>query len=112
MQFEVLPMKLKFLFAIIISFFLIYSVPAQNPPPAPPPSKGYLLWPGDEITGKVLGETDFDFVATVNEEGKIEVPFSDKAIVAKCKTERELRTEITELLGKKSKSVSPSTFPV
>ena len=78
---------------------MFYAIPAQKLPAAPPPSKGYLLWPGDEVTGKVMGEQDFDFVATVNEEGKIEVPFSDKAIVAKCKTERELRSEITTLLG-------------
>jgi protein involved in polysaccharide export with SLBB domain len=93
-------MKLKFLFLAIITFFLFQAVPAQSLPPAPPPSKGYLLWPGDEITAKVIGESDYDFVATVNEEGKIEVPFSDKAIVAKCKTERELKTDVTELLGK------------
>src|SRR5580765_7675122 len=93
-------MKLNFLFAIIISFLLYCAVPAQTMPVAAEPSKGYMLWPGDEITGKVLGEPEFDFVATVNEQGKIELPFSDKAVVARCKTEKEVRTEITELLGK------------
>ncbi|MEP6787186.1 MAG: SLBB domain-containing protein [Acidobacteriota bacterium] len=93
-------MKLYFLFAIIISFFLYCAIPAQNMPAAPEPSKGYMLWPGDELTGKVLGEPEFDFVATVNEDGKIELPFSDKAVVARCKTEKEVRTDITELLGK------------
>ena len=42
--------------------------------------KGYLIGPGDEITGKVLGEKEFDFVATVDEDGKIEVPFFDKPV--------------------------------
>jgi len=93
-------MKLKLLLSLIVSFFLFCAVSAQPPAATPEPSKGYLLWPGDEITGKVLGESDFDFVATVNEDGKIELPFSDKPVVARCKTERELRTEITELLGK------------
>ncbi len=62
--------------------------------------KGYLIGPGDEVTGKVLGEKDFDFVATVDEDGRIEVPFFDKPVVAKCRTERELRVEVEELLSK------------
>jgi polysaccharide biosynthesis/export protein len=66
--------------------------------------KGYLVGPGDEITGKVLGEAQFDFVSTVDEDGRIEVPFFDKPLNAKCQTERQLRTEITKLLAKYLKS--------
>lgn len=62
--------------------------------------RGYLIGPGDEITGKVLGEPQFDFVTTVDENGKIEVPFFDAPVTAKCLSERELRTEITTLLSK------------
>jgi len=62
--------------------------------------KGYMLGPGDEVTGKVLGEPQFDFVATVDADGHIEVPFVEKPILAKCKTERDLRVEVTELLSK------------
>lgn len=61
---------------------------------------GYMIGPGDEITGKVLGETQFDFVSTVDEDGRIEVPFFAKPIDAKCRTERELRIEVTKLLTK------------
>lgn len=61
---------------------------------------GYLIGPGDEITAKVLGEPQFDFVATVDEDGKIEVPFTDQLIVAQCRTERELRTEVNGFLSK------------
>ena len=32
----------------------------------------YLIGPSDEITGKVLGESQFDFVVIVDEDGKIE----------------------------------------
>ena len=59
-----------------------------------------MIGPGDEITGKVLGEPQFDFVATVDEDGKIEVPFFDKPVMAKCRSERELRTDVTNLLSK------------
>lgn len=65
-----------------------------------PDQKGYMIGPGDEITGKVLGEPQYDFVATVDEDGKIEVPFFDKPVMAKCRSERELRTDINSLLAK------------
>jgi polysaccharide biosynthesis/export protein len=66
--------------------------------------KGYQVGPGDEVTGKVLGEPQFDFVATVDEDGRIEVPFFDKPLMAKCLSERELRTEVTKLLSRYLKS--------
>lgn len=66
--------------------------------------KGYRIGPGDEITGKVLGEAQFDFVATVDENGTIEVPFVETPIVAKCLSERELRGDVTKLLSKYLKS--------
>lgn len=59
-----------------------------------------MIGPGDEITGKVLGEPQFDFVATVDEDGKIEVPFFDQPVSAKCRTEREMRTDVVTLLSK------------
>lgn len=72
----------------------------QTVPADVPVQKGYMVGPGDEITGKVLGEPQFDFVATVDEDGKIEVPFFDKPVVAKCRSERELRADISALLAK------------
>ncbi len=62
--------------------------------------QGYLIGPGDEITAKVLGEPQFDFVATVDQDGRIEVPFFEEQVYAQCKTEREMRIEITKLLSK------------
>ena len=91
-------MKLKFLFAVIVSFFVFNSLYAQSSPPTLVLHRGYLLGPGDEITGKVLGEPDFDFVTTVNEDGKI--VFFDKVVTANCRTEPELKTEITKILEK------------
>ncbi|HXG86371.1 MAG TPA: SLBB domain-containing protein [Pyrinomonadaceae bacterium] len=61
---------------------------------------GYLVGPGDVITGKVLGESQFDFTATIDEDGKFQVPFFEKSIMAKCRTERELRSDVTQLLAK------------
>ena len=56
----------------------------------------------------MLGEEQFDFVATIDEDGRIEAPFFEKAIDAKCKTERELRTDITNLLKKYLKNPQAS----
>jgi polysaccharide export outer membrane protein len=63
-------------------------------------SKGYLIGPGDVITVKVLGEKDFDFAAVVDEDGRIEVPFSETPIMAKCRTEREVGAEVRKAIQK------------
>jgi protein involved in polysaccharide export with SLBB domain len=89
---------------VVWAIFLSFSMFAQNDVADIETQKGYLLGPGDEITGKVLGESQFDFISTIDEDGRIEVPFFDKPINAKCKTERDLRVEITKLLGKYLKS--------
>ncbi len=90
-------------FSIIFTFlFAVASVAAQNPiaPPDVDDIKGYLLGPGDEITAKVLGEPQFDFVASVGEDGRLGLPFFDKGIAAQCKTERQVRDEVSEILAK------------
>jgi protein involved in polysaccharide export with SLBB domain len=76
---------------------------SQNPVVAET-QKGYTLGPGDVVTGKVLGEPQFDFEATIDADGRIEIPFVEKPLLAKCKTEGELRNEVTELLKKYLKS--------
>jgi len=75
-------------------------VNAQVAPAQAEAPQGYLIGPGDEVTTKILGEPQFDFVATVDQDGKIEVPFFDRPIVASCRTERELRSDVAKLLSK------------
>lgn len=91
-------MKLIFFLSVVVSLFALNPVHAQNPAPDNYVSKGYLLRPGDEIEGKVRYEQQFDFLATVDENGKI--AFDDKEIVAKCRTERQLAAEISTHLSK------------
>ncbi|MEO6333534.1 MAG: polysaccharide biosynthesis/export family protein [Pyrinomonadaceae bacterium] len=97
-------MYLRFLSVFVLAFPFAIAALGQNLPVVPTSQKAYLIGPGDEITVKVLGESEFDFVTTVDENGKIEVPFVEAAIVAKCLSERELRTEVTRLLSKYLKS--------
>src|SRR5947208_2751032 len=93
-------MKFRLFFYFLITLLLVQTGFAQDPPIDVEAVKGYILGPGDEITGKVLGETDFDFVATINENGMIELPFAAKGLNARCRSEREIRTDITTLLEK------------
>src|SRR4051794_40035814 len=71
---------------------------AQQVPVDMAKAKGYQVGPGDEITIKVVGETDFDFASRIDEDGKISVPFDEQPIDAKCKTERQLRADMKEVL--------------
>jgi polysaccharide export outer membrane protein len=96
-------MKLYISFLFTICFCCAAVVSAQPPPSVAvdmEKARGYQLGPGDEVTIKVVGESDFDFVARVNEDGKIDVPFEDQPLVAKCKTERELRADVKEMLSR------------
>jgi polysaccharide biosynthesis/export protein len=93
-------MYLRILLAFMFAFGSVSAAAGQTLPVDAEPQRGYLIGPGDEIAGKILGEPQFDFLATVDENGKIEVPFFDKPIMAKCLSERDLRTEVTKLLAK------------
>ena len=98
-------MNIKVWLVCILTLSLLQTTFGQNAPVAPEVQQsGYLVGPGDEITGKVLGEPQFDFVATIDEDGKFQVPFFDQPIQAKCRTEKDLRTDVVQLLAKYLKS--------
>lgn len=94
-------MKLKVLFLIILAFCLSQISFAQETIITVDGQRGYLVGPGDVIMIKVLGEKDFDVdEATVDEDGKIQVPFFDQGVLAKCRTEKELTADVKQLLSK------------
>lgn len=97
-------MKVKSLFFFVLVIGLCQFAQGQNVMLEPQPERGYLVGPGDEITGRVLGEPQFDFVATIDEDGRFQVPFFEEGIMASCRTEKELRAEVTQLLAKYLKS--------
>jgi len=103
-------MKNKLLLAAVLSFGLLQVAFGQIPG-LPPKSlsepddpklerAGYLIGPGDVITGSVLGEPQFNFTATIDEDGRFQVPFFERPVMAQCKTERELRKHVTQLVSK------------
>lgn len=92
-------MKLKVLFLFVLAFLISQVSFAQETIVTEDGQRGYLIGPGDVITIKVLGEKDFEVESvTVDEDGKIEVPFSKISVLAKCRTEKELRADVTKLL--------------
>lgn len=91
-----------FLF-LILAVGMIQTAFSQETVPASI-SRGYLLGPGDQIAVRVLGEKDFDFESIVDENGNIEVPFLDKPIPAMCRTEREVKIDVTKSISKYLKS--------
>lgn len=100
-------MKLKGLLSLVVLYLAVGAINAQEVVNTAGPMIGtesagprYLLGPGDEITGRVLGEEQFNFTAYVNEDGNILVPFFDKPIVAMCRTEKAVRADLIMLLEK------------
>jgi len=94
-------MKVKVLLLFVLAFSLFQIVFGQETTTTVPLQKGYLIGPGDVITIKVPGEKEYEVEAvTVDEDGKIEVPFSNEAIMTKCRTEKDLRTEVLKLLAR------------
>lgn len=77
---------------------LAQAAPKTNNQPSVP--TGYKIGPGDELEIKVLGEPQFDGRYTVDEEGKIVLAFVNKPIQAGCRTERDLKDDVTAALGK------------
>lgn len=91
---------MKFVLLFALTFGLSQVVFGQISPVTQDQERGYLVGPGDEITIKVLGEPQFDTVARIDEDGKFQVPFFDERISATCRSEKELRADVTQLLSK------------
>lgn len=92
-------MKRNIILFLLLAFGLFQTIFAQEVVNVSN-SRGYLLGPGDSIAVKVLGESQFDFEAALDENGSIEVPFFDKPFSAMCKNEREIKAEVTQMLSK------------
>ena len=63
--------------------------------------KNYLLGPGDVIDVRVWGQGDLNAQAEIDSDGNISsLPFLDKPIVAKCRTEKEVQKDIAAAYAK------------
>ncbi len=97
-------MKKIYLLALIASAFLMQIVNAQDIVKTSEVrdngKRGYLIGPGDKIEGKVLGEDQFGFTAVIDENGNFSVPFDEEQINANCRTEQDVRGDVTKRVAK------------
>jgi len=91
-------MKLRYLMFAAAICFSTMPIFSQVSPAVFEQPKGYLIGPGDVLTIKALGEKEFEAEAvTVDEDGKILVPWVNDPVAAGCKTERELQADVVKL---------------
>lgn len=105
-------MKVKLSLIVAVAFVLSLGVFAyaqeqqqpQNPPPQPQgPSpldvqgiKSYLLGPGDVLDVRVFGQPELSSSVQVDSDGNLSsLPFLEKPIVAKCRTDKDVQKDIT-----------------
>src|SRR6266542_5129780 len=110
-------MKRSFLLvAVLLSLAFPVSVQTQEQESAPSvPSQGsserasvdsqgirnYLLGPGDVIDVRVFGQPDLSAMVEVDSDGNLtSLPFLEKPIPAKCRTEKALQKDIAEAYAK------------
>lgn len=104
-------MKLKLMTLLVLVAGLLQAASGQETIPASDIQKGYMIGPGDVITIKVLGEEEFNMEAvTVDEDGKIQIPYSETGIVAQCRTEKEIRGEVMKHYSRLLKNPQVSVY--
>jgi len=100
---------------VIVAWALVAIVhgqePAQQqgsfPAPSQAPSldtqgiRNYLLGPGDVLDIRVFGQPDLNSTAQIDSDGNLSsLPFLDTPIPAKCRTERQVQSDITAAYSK------------
>jgi polysaccharide biosynthesis/export protein len=108
-------MKVKFSLIVAVAFVFSLALFAygqesqQQAPPAPqgPSSldvqgiKSYLLGPGDVLDVRVFGQPELSSSVQVDGDGNLSsLPFLEKPIVAKCRTDKEVQKDITAAYSK------------
>jgi polysaccharide biosynthesis/export protein len=110
-------MKRRFLmtaiFGGLVSPALIYAQDQPQAPTTPAPVfssstsvdtqgvKNYLLGPGDVLDVRVFGQSDLNAVAEIDSDGNISsLPFLEKPILAKCRSEKQIQADIAAAYSK------------
>ena len=82
--------------AILFVLVVFTAFVSAQTPDASLLGKPYQIVPGDKIEGKVLGEEDFNFNVVVDQTGKFRLPFVEKEVVAKCRTEENILEQVKQ----------------
>ena len=94
-------MYLRIPHAIAVLACLAAASFGQGIVPVSDTGRGYLIGPGDVLTIKALGEPSFEVdKISVDELGRLHVPYVETPLAASCKTERELQSEVAKAWSK------------
>jgi polysaccharide biosynthesis/export protein len=110
-------MKVKLLLMVAVVFvcglamFAYAQDPQQQPGSAPAPQgpssldvqgiKSYLLGPGDVLDVRVFGQPELSSSVQVDSDGNLSsLPFLEKPIPAKCRTDKDIQKDITAAYSK------------
>ena len=109
-------MKVKLSLIVAVAFVFSFALftyaqdpQQQGPPPQPqgPSSldvqgiKSYLLGPGDVLDVRVFGQPELSSSVQVDSDGNLSsLPFLEKPIVAKCRTDKDIQKDITAAYSK------------
>ncbi len=111
-------MKSKLLLIVAVVFvcglaMFAYAQDPQQEPSSAPPSQGqssaldiqgiktYLLGPGDVLEVRVFGQPELSSSVQVDGDGNLSsLPFLEKPILAKCRTDKEVQKDIAEAYSK------------
>ena len=105
-------MKVKLSLIVAVAFVLSLAMfayaqdPQQPQSSAPPPQgpssldtqgiKSYLLGPGDVLDVRVFGQPELSSSVQVDSDGNLSsLPFLEKPILAKCRTDKDVQKDIT-----------------
>jgi len=104
-----LIVAVAFVFSVGILAYAQEQQQQQSPPPAPqgPSSldvqgiKSYLLGPGDVLDVRVFGQPELSSSVQVDSDGNLSsLPFLEKPIVAKCRSDKDVQKDITAAYSK------------
>ncbi len=93
----------KITLGILVTLFAVVFVTTEVSSQVPESSqnmKPYLVGPRDKVKTDVMGEENFSFEAYVDEAGNFYVPYDEEPIHARCKTEQQIRKEVTERISR------------
>jgi polysaccharide export outer membrane protein len=99
------------LFVVSLAMFAYAQEPQQQSAPSPPQGqsspldvqgiKSYLLGPGDVLDVRVFGQPELSSSVQVDSDGNLSsLPFLEKPIVAKCRTDKDVQKDITVAYAK------------
>jgi polysaccharide export outer membrane protein len=79
----------------------VSQTPTQNPSVDNQGIRNYLLGPGDVIDVRVFAQPDLNTLAEVDSDGNISsLPFLERPITARCRTEKEVQKDIAVAYSK------------